>query len=183
MHVTKCVQLKLKRFSTKHKVGVMTYYKVVLIPSFIFSSSLYFRNRPNPNIKQHLEAPSLPLSEATRSCSSDEDDFFSEVLKTPQAQDGSEELDGYLAFSADHMESLKSFPAVCRLSLKLSTPPPASAACERLFSIAGLVFSPRRARLCILLRMNKRFFSFKWFFYFYFFTLGAAIIIFCSILK
>lgn len=42
----------------------------------------------------------------------------------------------------DHMDLLKSFPAVCKLSVKQSTPLPASAVCERLFSIAGLVFSP-----------------------------------------
>ncbi|KAJ8389013.1 hypothetical protein AAFF_G00124100 [Aldrovandia affinis] len=65
----------------------------------------------------------------------------------PQAQDSSKELDGHLAISADHMDSLKSFPAVCKLSVKLNMPLIASAACERLFSIAGLVFSPRRARL------------------------------------
>nr|XP_020477590.1 uncharacterized protein LOC109972796 isoform X1 [Monopterus albus] len=79
-----------------------------------------------------------------------------------------EQLDAYLACVADHMDLLKSFPAVCKLSVKLNTPLPASAACERLFSCAALVFSPRRARLdsCnfenqLLLRLNSKFFSFK----------------------
>ena len=78
------------------------------------------------------------------------------------------QLDGYLACSADHMDLLKSFPVVCKLSVKLNTFLPASVACERLFSIAGLVFSPRRARLNsrnfenqLLLKMNRHLFSFS----------------------
>ncbi|KAJ8416416.1 hypothetical protein AAFF_G00357040 [Aldrovandia affinis] len=41
-------------------------------------------------IKQHMEAPSLQLGDATSS--SDEEDFFS-ALQAPQAQDSSKELD------------------------------------------------------------------------------------------
>ena len=48
--------------------------------------------------------------------------------------------------------------------LSLALPLPALAACERLYSIAGLVFSPKRARLNavnfenqLLLRINRRF--------------------------
>lgn len=94
---------------------------------------------------------------------SSSDDFFS-GLQSSKAQDGAKQLDAYLSCSADNMDLLKSFPAVCKLSVKLNTPLPASAACERLFSIAGLVFSPRRARLNafnfenqLLLRINNRF--------------------------
>lgn len=118
-------------------------------------------------IKQHIEDPSLQPGDSARSTSSDEDDFFSS-LQSSRTQDGSKQLDAYLSCSADHMDLLKSFPAVCRLSVKLNTPLPASAACERLFSIAGLVFSPRRARLNsrnfenqLLLRINRIFFNFK----------------------
>ncbi|XP_075941705.1 uncharacterized protein LOC142944090 isoform X1 [Anarhichas minor] len=67
-------------------------------------------------IKQHMEEPSLQLGDATRSSSSDEDDFFS-ALRSSQAQDSTKQLDGYLACSADHMHLLKSFPAVCKLSV------------------------------------------------------------------
>lgn len=105
--------------------------------------------------------------DVTRSSSSDEDDFFSS-LQVSKTQDGVKQFDAYLSCSADHMDLLKSFPSVCKLSVKLNTPLPASAACERLFSIAGLVFSPRRVRLNsghfesqLLLKMNKRFYSFK----------------------
>ena len=113
-------------------------------------------------IKRRIEDPSLQFGEVNRSSSSDEDDFFSS-LQGSKTQEGTKQLDAYLACSADNMDLLKSFPAVCKLSVKLNTPLPASAACERLFSIAGLVFSPRRARLnasnfenLLLLRINKR---------------------------
>jgi len=118
-------------------------------------------------IKQQMEEPTLQLGDATRSSSSDEEDFFS-ALQSSQAHDSNKQLDAYLTCSADHMDLLKSFPTLCKLSVKLNTALPASAACERLFSIAGLVFSPRRARLKsvnfenqLLLKMNKKFFSFK----------------------
>lgn len=97
-------------------------------------------------IRQHIEEPSLQLADANWSSSSDGDDFSS-ALQSSQAQDGAKQLDGYLACSADYMDLLKSFPAGCKLSVKLHTPLPAPAACERLFSITGLVLSPRRATL------------------------------------
>lgn len=115
-------------------------------------------------IKDHLEEPLLQLGDGT---SSSDEDFFS-AMKTSQAQESSKQMDGHLACSADHMELLKSFPAVCKLSLRLNTPLPTSAACERLSSIAVLVFSPRRARLDsrnfenqLFLKMNRKFFNFK----------------------
>lgn len=118
-------------------------------------------------IKEHLEDPSFS-GDVTRSSSSDEGDFFSALQSSQVNQDGAKQLEGYLALSSDQMTVLKTFPAVCKLSVKLNTPLPASAACERLFSIAGLVFSPRRARLDshnfenqLLLRINRKFVNFK----------------------
>jgi len=55
-------------------------------------------------------------------------------------------LHGYLAYASEEMELLHSFPLV-KKSLKLNTHLPASATCERLFSCAGKLFTPRRARL------------------------------------
>ena len=99
-----------------------------------------------------------------RRSSSDEDDFFHSLQTTRTPDSSGKQLDAYLTFSADNMELLKSYPAVCNLSVKLNTPLPASAACERLFSIAGLVFTPRRSRLSsrnfenqLLLRVNQKF--------------------------
>ncbi|XP_027886159.1 uncharacterized protein LOC114152462 [Xiphophorus couchianus] len=62
-------------------------------------------------IKQHLEDPSMQPGDATRSSSSDEDDFFSS-LQASKTQDGAKQFDAYLSCSADHMDLLRSFPAV-----------------------------------------------------------------------
>ncbi|XP_051809094.1 uncharacterized protein LOC127535333 [Acanthochromis polyacanthus] len=111
-------------------------------------------------IKSHLSCQERnPVSEG--SLSSEEEDFFSSLKKTGPLEK-TQQLDAYLGCPGDMTEVMKSFPAVCHLSLKLNTALPASAACERLFSVAGLIFRPRRA--CIgsvnfenqlLLRLNK----------------------------
>ena len=99
------------------------------------------------------------ISEGSQS--SEEEDFFSSLKKTGPFE-MAQQLDAYLGCPGDTVEVLKSFPAVCQLSLKLNTTLPASAAFERLFSVAGLTFRPRRA--CIgsknfenklLLQLNK----------------------------
>ncbi|XP_047675243.1 uncharacterized protein LOC125145657 [Tachysurus fulvidraco] len=132
----------------------------ILLPKFrmIWTKDEATIKKGTDYIRQHLEEPSLQIGHASRSTSSDEDDFFS-ALQSSQIQDGAKQLNGYLACSGDHMDLLKSFPAVCKLSVKLNTPLPASAACERLFSIAGLVYSHFEKQL--LLRMNRQLFSFN----------------------
>lgn len=96
--------------------------------------------------------------------SSEEDEDFFSTIKHGNVNENTKQLESYLACQADTMDVLKTFPAVCHLSLKLNTPLPASAACERLFSTAGLIFRPKRARLGsknfenqLLLKLNKRF--------------------------
>ena len=99
----------------------------------------------------------------------DEEDFFSS-MKHAHSQETSttKQLDTYLACTAGGMDIFQSCPAVAKLSLKLNTALPASAACERLFSAAGLLFSPRRGRIHsqnlenqLLLKLNKDFFKFQ----------------------
>ncbi len=58
-----------------------------------------------------------------------------------------DELDGYLACASDSMDMLHSFPAIKKLPIKVNTALPASAACERLFSCAGLLFTSKRSRI------------------------------------
>ncbi|KAL0152644.1 hypothetical protein M9458_052367 [Cirrhinus mrigala] len=101
-------------------------------------------------IRSHLDCQAENhISEGSQS--SEEEDFFSSLKKTGPLET-SQQLDAYLGCPGDTVE----------LSLKLNTALPASAACERLFSVAGLIFRPRRA--CIgsknfenqlLLRLNK----------------------------
>lgn len=76
--------------------------------------------------------------------SSEEEDFFSSFKKTGPLET-SQQLDANLGCPGDTVEVLKSFPAVCQLSLKLNTALPVSAACERLFSVAGLIFRLNKA--------------------------------------
>ncbi|XP_043970018.1 uncharacterized protein LOC122829491 [Gambusia affinis] len=112
-------------------------------------------------IKTNLDQEPVQLVR-NNSSSSDEEDYF-RVIKS-NIQETTRQLDAYLASTSDTMDILKSVPAVFNLSLKVNTPLPASAACERLFSIAGQIFSPKRARLDsknfenqLLLKLNKKF--------------------------
>ncbi|CAL9691580.1 unnamed protein product [Knipowitschia caucasica] len=111
-------------------------------------------------IKSHLKE--LPVTVSDSTPSSEEDDFFSPI-KQGNLQENTKQLESYLACPNDTMEILKSFPAVLNLSLQLNTPLPASAACERLFSTAGLIFRPKRARIhsqnlenMLLLKLNQK---------------------------
>ncbi|XP_052465759.1 uncharacterized protein LOC128022352 [Carassius gibelio] len=115
-------------------------------------------------IRVHLEP--LDHKKELANTSSDDEDFFASLK--PTTHEASKELDGYLACVSDTRESLLTFPAICSLSIKTNTPLPASAACERLFSTAGLLFSPKRARLDtnnfenqLLLKLNLRFYNFE----------------------
>ena len=93
----------------------------------------------------NLEMEPLHSLSNLHASSSDDDDFFSSIKSN--ALKSSKELEGYLACCADHTSLQKTFPSLCKLYIRLNTPLPASAACERLFSTAGLLLSPRRARM------------------------------------
>lgn len=84
-------------------------------------------------IKDHLEEETSNETPVDGSSASEEEDFFAS-MKPTHGQEGIKLLDGYLACKADDKEILKSFPTVCKLSLKVNTALPASAACVCLFS-------------------------------------------------
>ncbi|KAK0153174.1 Zinc finger BED domain-containing protein 1 [Merluccius polli] len=94
-------------------------------------------------IKEHL--PEHDEGLRSPSTSSDEDDFFSNVKQT-HSHEISKQLDGYLAATAEGVNTLAPYPAVRNLSLKLNTALPASAACERLFSIAVVGLNKTKTR-------------------------------------
>jgi len=93
-------------------------------------------------IKCHLKDQDVER-QSENSHSSEELDFFSAVKHT-SCQGNAKKLETYLGCPADTVEVLKFFPPVCNLSLRLNTALPASAACERLFSTAGLIFTSKR---------------------------------------
>ncbi|KAL1268614.1 hypothetical protein QQF64_033977 [Cirrhinus molitorella] len=112
-------------------------------------------------VRQHLDQMAEAAVEQVGPHSSDEEDFFSS-MKSRRSQ-GTGELDGYLACVSDKMDLLNSFPHIRNLSLKLNTGLPASAACERLFSSAGLLFTAKQARMNsanfenqLLLKLNRK---------------------------
>nr|XP_021331251.1 uncharacterized protein LOC103910645 [Danio rerio] len=113
-------------------------------------------------IRKHLDQMAEVAVEQDGQHSSDEEDFFSS-MKFRRSQ-GTGELDEYLSCVSDKMDLLKSFPHIKKLSLKLNISLPASAACERLFSYAGLLFTAKRARMNssnfenqLLLKLNRKF--------------------------
>ena len=93
-------------------------------------------------IKAHMEQESVP-SPGSHS-GSEEEDFFG--LMKRNVQETTRQLDTYLASSATSMNVLKLVPNVLNLSLKINTPLPASAACERLFSPAGQIFFSKKGQ-------------------------------------
>ncbi|XP_065820673.1 zinc finger BED domain-containing protein 4-like isoform X2 [Labrus bergylta] len=81
-----------------------------------------------------------------------------------QTAEAEVQLNKYLASDSKTMDLLNSFPQIKKLSLKLNTGLPASAACERLFSTAALLFTAKRASMNsthfenqLLLARNKEF--------------------------
>lgn len=112
-------------------------------------------------IKTHMEEEPALSSPGSHS-GSEEEDFFG--LMKGNVHETTKQLDAYLANTSTSMDILKSVPTVFNLSLKLNTPLPASAACERMFSTAGHIFSAKRGRLGsksfenqILLKLNKNY--------------------------
>ncbi|KAJ8264635.1 hypothetical protein GJAV_G00151540 [Gymnothorax javanicus] len=117
-------------------------------------------------IKEHIEEPSTQQGADNETSSSDEDTLYFSSVKLYHALEKSKQLDQYLACPADDMELLRCFPAVCKLFVKLNTPLPSSAACDRLFGVTGPVFRPGRTRMDsqnfenqLLLKLNHTFFS------------------------
>ena len=112
------------------------------------------------------DAQPQQLDNSTNSDDDEDDLFFSSRRKKNSF--ATDHLDQYLAAGRVghhiHLSSLNAWPQLKSLFVELNTPLAASAACERLFSVAGLIFTPRRACLGdtnfenqLLLRLNKAF--------------------------
>jgi hypothetical protein len=74
----------------------------------------------------------------------DDDAFFT---RKKQPSTGLLQLDEYLSSQSTETSSIIAWPLLKDLFIKTNTALPASAACERLFSAAGRIFTPSRALL------------------------------------
>ena len=89
----------------------------------------------------------------------DENDFFFSKKRTSAS-----ELQLFLESNNDELTAYARWPKLRQLFTKLNTPVPASAACERLFSCAELIFRPHHCSMTdrnfensLLVKLNNGF--------------------------
>ncbi len=89
----------------------------------------------------------------------DENNFFFTKRKTSAS-----ELQLFMESHTEELPVYASWPKLRQLFIELNTPVPASAACETLFSCAGLIFRPHRSSVMdrnfensLLVKLNKNF--------------------------
>ena len=88
-------------------------------------------------------------------------DFFKSIL-TATVSAESNEVDLFLADQSTKLSSLNKYPTIKAIFIKYNAAFPSSASVERLFSVAGRIFTPLRGRLSdknfermLLLKVNK----------------------------
>lgn len=91
-------------------------------------------------------AAQSPASVPTTSASQGEMDFFTFEAEPEETYSAENEVMDYLR-SAYDLQILHQFSNIKNIFLKYYTPTPSSAPVERLFSLGGLVLTPRRNRL------------------------------------
>ena len=113
-----------------------------------------------------VESAAVPTtSTSSATASHAEDDFFAFEPEPIDNYSAEKEVAEYLR-SGYELEILNQFPGVRNTYMKYNTPTPSSAPVERLFSLGGLVLTPRRNRLSdrrfeklLLMRFNHCFIS------------------------
>ena len=103
-----------------------------------------FINKKIENLSEHsVDEPEL-------SAADDQDEEFFATKK--KASNDISDLRSFL----DSLSNYARRPLLWKVFIELNTPLPASAACERLFSVGGLIFRPHRSsRTWILVKCNK----------------------------
>jgi hypothetical protein len=101
---------------------------------------------PDP---QQREEASAASSSSTTSTSASTSSFFARFKRNADTvpDEANQEVEKFLADASQDVQSLKSYPNIRKLFVKLNTGLPSSASVERLFSLGGRVFTPMRSRL------------------------------------
>jgi len=155
------------------------YFNFALLNSNYLTTSLYFQLFQflwvlvyltsltcTKSLLQRLQCftNTTPPEEVNCDKDDDIDSFFVTVQKPTATVSVLEQLNSYLQQPVGDVESLGLFPQLKELFVRLNTPLPASAACERLFSSAGQIFTPKRATISdvnfehqLLLKLNDKF--------------------------
>ena len=99
--------------------------------------------------------------DAEETANEDDDNEFFKSKKRPSAS----EFELFLDSPTDEIAIYSRFPKLQKLFIELNTPLPASTACERLFSCAGLIFRPHRCSVkddnfenSLLVKLNKKYY-------------------------
>jgi hypothetical protein len=101
-------------------------------------------------VQQHVVLSKIESASITSEDSANtdvEDDFL--VFRSHRSMDVTADnlVSGYLSSSISSLIELNSHPIIKSIFFELNTALPASAACERMFSLAGRVFAQNRTRM------------------------------------